>query len=427
MRNFRFLNPQKISDLVNEIQKIDLSFLHEKIMFGLAVDKKDDPKPSFFIMKFISKDEAVPEDIEYDYGDYLIIRKQVSIDYFFDFLEKIKNGKELGIHPIENHVLKMGDWDGRFVSSNMDWGFVQPDFPTLYFQGRLNRDSVGNIVQDHLVGNNNPPYPTADKAIAHLFNLRITWGFTEPAFVIIVPDMRARIKQITISDKKIRVEIESKKFKTSELLVQMYVSGEKLIKTENLEVNNNFSEFFFEKDPEEILVCLSTKSGEIVDQKEISLKYLQADSSVKIETPAYSLHEIIKSGEGKHVEFKSKLDHPEPFITSVISFANTDGGRIFVGVDDYGDIIGVKKPEEIESKIMNWVAQYSDPRIDVHTYFSNELGTLVVEVPVGKERPYYLKTGGCFIRHGATDRQATRVEVENMKPKQQDSVGGVRY
>ena len=64
---------------------------------------------------------------------------------------------------------------------------------------------------------------------------------------------------------------------------------------------------------------------------------------------------------------------------------------------------------------MEWIAQYCDPRIDVKINYSEELDVVIVEVPLGGERPYFLKTGGCFIRHGATDRQATRVELEQMQ------------
>ncbi len=424
MRKFGWAHTLSIDDLPNLMKELDLTILNEKIVFGMAVDKKDEPKPSFFIVKFIPKNEPTPKDLEYDYGEYLIIRKSISLDFFLNLLEKVKDGKEIGIKPIENCILKIDNWDGKFVTSNQPWGLIQPEYPTLYYQGRLNNQLSGQIKQDHLTGNNNPPYPTADKAITHLFDLRITFNFTQQEFLIMIPDMRARIKRIIVSNKKIRVENENLEFRRNDLVVQSYVFGEGLTKTETfVEIKDGLSEFIFEKEPEHILILLCTKAGEVIDQKEISMKYRQADPTVVVETPAYSLLEIIKTGEGKHVEFKSKLDNAEPFVSSVVSFANTDGGRIFLGVDDYGEITSIKNPEDIESKISNWIAQYCDPRIDVNINFSKELGIVVVEVPVGEKKPYFLKTGGCYIRHGATDRQATRVELENMTKKERDKSG----
>ena len=418
MKKFRWGSSHTLDGLSNQMKEIDLSLLNEKIVFGMAIDKTTEPKPSFFILKFIPKDEPVPDDIEYDYDDFLIVRKAVSFDFFEKLIETVKSGKEIGIKPIESHVLKIDDWDGEFVTSNRPWGLIQPEFPTLYYQGRMNNQTSGHVLQDHLTGNNNPPYPTADKALTHIFDLRITFTFTQTSFLIIIPDLRARIKQIIVSDKKIKVETENNGFDNDELITQIYVSGDGMTKTESfLEIKNGFSELIFEKEPEVILVLLCTKSGEVIDQKEFSMKYLQQDSTVVVETPAYSLLETIKSGEGKNTEFKSKLDNPEPFISSVVSFANSDGGRIFVGVNDDGEIIGLKKPEDVISKISNWISQYCDPRIEVNSYFSNELGIIVAEVPVGDNKPYFLKTGGCFIRHGATDRQATRAELEFMQSK----------
>lgn len=427
MRKFRWSDSRNLDNLSSQMKELDFSLLNDKIVFGMAVDKTEGTKPSFFIIKFIPKDEPVPEDLEYDYDDYLVVRKTITLDFFEKLIEKVKNGRELGIKPIEKCILKIDNWDGKFIPSNKPWGLIHPKFPTLYYEGRLNNLTSGRVLQDTLVGNGNPPYPTADKALIHIFDLRNIFNFTQTVFLIIIPDLRARIKRITVSNKKIKIEIENNGFNDNELIIQSYISGDGLTKTESLlEIKNGISEIIFEKEPEEIMILLCTKPGDVIDQKEISMKYRQPDPTVIVETPGYSLHEIIKSGEGKHVEFKSKLNNIEPFVSSVISFANSDGGRIFVGVNDYGEIIGLKKSEDIISKISNWISQYCDPRIEVNTYFSKELGILVVEVPGGNNKPYFLKTGGCYIRHGATDRLATRVELENMQTKD-SSLSGVHF
>ena len=132
MRKFRLERSQNLDNLSDQMKELDFSLFNEKIIFGMAVDKTEGIKPSFFIVKFIPKDEPVPEDLEYDYDDYLIIRKAVTLDFFEKLIEKVNNGEELGIKPIENFVLKIDNWDGRFVTSNRSWGFIRPEFPTLY-------------------------------------------------------------------------------------------------------------------------------------------------------------------------------------------------------------------------------------------------------------------------------------------------------
>ncbi|MCE2505150.1 MAG: hypothetical protein J4F36_01470 [Nitrosopumilaceae archaeon] len=202
MRKFRWDKSHNLDELLDQMKEIDLSLLNEKIIFGMAVDKTNEPKPSFSILKFIPKDEHVPDDLEYDYDDYLIVRKAVSLDFFKEMIETIRNEKELGIKPLENFILKIDSWDGNFITSNRPWGLIQSEFPTIYYQGRINNQNAGHILQDNLCGNNNPPFPTADKALTHIFDLRITFNFTQTEFMIVIPDLRARIKQIMISDKK---------------------------------------------------------------------------------------------------------------------------------------------------------------------------------------------------------------------------------
>jgi len=58
--------------------------------------------------------------------------------------------------------------------------------------------------------------------------------------------------------------------------------------------------------------------------------------------------QLIKRGEGQFVEFKKKANHPEKIVKEVVAFANSGGGNLFVGVDDDGQISGLKFPEDEE-------------------------------------------------------------------------------
>lgn len=63
--------------------------------------------------------------------------------------------------------------------------------------------------------------------------------------------------------------------------------------------------------------------------------------------PAGRLQRMIAQGEHKQQDFKYKIDDAPKLARSVSAFANTDGGRLLIGVRDDGTIHGVRSEEEI--------------------------------------------------------------------------------
>jgi len=60
------------------------------------------------------------------------------------------------------------------------------------------------------------------------------------------------------------------------------------------------------------------------------------------------LQKLVRQGEGQHLEFKRKANHPEKIIREVVAFANSGGGTLLIGVDDDSSVYGVKFPDEVE-------------------------------------------------------------------------------
>ena len=42
----------------------------------------------------------------------------------------------------------------------------------------------------------------------------------------------------------------------------------------------------------------------------------------------------VANGEGQYVEFKLRVPEQSRFAKEVVAFANSNGGRVFIGVDD---------------------------------------------------------------------------------------------
>ena len=54
-----------------------------------------------------------------------------------------------------------------------------------------------------------------------------------------------------------------------------------------------------------------------------------------------SVLSLIAQGESKTLEFKRELPRFEQIAKTVIAFANTSGGKLLIGVDDNGSLVGV--------------------------------------------------------------------------------------
>lgn len=104
----------------------------------------------------------------------------------------------------------------------------------------------------------------------------------------------------------------------------------------------------------------------------------------------------------------------------IIAFLNTDGGVIYVGVEDDGTVVGISNRQErdsLELKLSNWIqdAIYPIPSSLVNYYFNKD-NVFVIEVSKGDDKPYYLKEkgpkpSGVFKRVGSSVRKANDSEI----------------
>jgi predicted HTH transcriptional regulator len=89
-----------------------------------------------------------------------------------------------------------------------------------------------------------------------------------------------------------------------------------------------------------------------------------------------ALRELVRQGEGKHIEFKLKSNHPEKIVREVVAFANTGGGRLLVGIGDDRSIKGLKYVDEDEYLLVRAIEKYCSPGIEY----------VIDRIPIGEER-----------------------------------------
>lgn len=107
----------------------------------------------------------------------------------------------------------------------------------------------------------------------------------------------------------------------------------------------------------------------------------------------------------------------------IIAFANGEGGKIYVGVQDDGTIIGVEDPDSSALRISNMVRDTIKPDLTMFIHYetivSNEKQIVVVDIQRGTERPYYiakkgLRPEGVYVRQGYSSVPATDSAIRRM-------------
>ena len=113
-------------------------------------------------------------------------------------------------------------------------------------------------------------------------------------------------------------------------------------------------------------------------------------------------------------EFKVKLT--DKLEICVIAFLNTNGGDLYLGVNDKGEVVGLNGNLDIlQRKIKDRIKDNISPSVvglyNVELLNINNKSAIRVSVKRGKKRPYYLRGLGmtpesCFMRVGSS--------IENM-------------
>ena len=100
--------------------------------------------------------------------------------------------------------------------------------------------------------------------------------------------------------------------------------------------------------------------------------------------------------EGERLELKREVN--EKICKAVIAFANTLGGRIIVGIDDIGRVIGVDDVDaemlKVSSLIKDRICPEMSQLVDIAPFELEGKTLIVIDVEGGDEKPYYLAARG---------------------------------
>jgi predicted HTH transcriptional regulator len=138
------------------------------------------------------------------------------------------------------------------------------------------------------------------------------------------------------------------------------------------------------------------------------------------------LTKLIAAGENQYLDFKYCVSDSRKIARTLSAFANSDGGRILIGVRDNGSIAGIRSDEEYYM-VETAAELFCRPKIEysIKQHMSGKKAILEVEVIKGDQRPYQVKDENgkwlSYFRHHDQNLVANKVLLQVWRKEEKGS------
>ena len=122
--------------------------------------------------------------------------------------------------------------------------------------------------------------------------------------------------------------------------------------------------------------------------------------------------------ESENTEFKVQAT-PDLY-KEVVAFANTNGGVIYIGVNDNGETVGLPDADATYTQITNGIRDAILPDVTMFTKYELLDNNIIrITVSEGASKPYFLqskgiKPSGVYVRQGASSAPASYEKIREM-------------
>jgi len=128
-----------------------------------------------------------------------------------------------------------------------------------------------------------------------------------------------------------------------------------------------------------------------------------------------TIKEALDKGEDSTRQFKENVTSIDKLAVEISAFANSNGGEIYLGIDDNGVIKGLSRDDikRLNQWISSATSQKIEPPIFVQTQIvlSDGQHILIIMVPKGRHKPYSVNKTEFWVKNGADKRRASREEL----------------
>lgn len=126
----------------------------------------------------------------------------------------------------------------------------------------------------------------------------------------------------------------------------------------------------------------------------------------------------MKYVESERVELKERVK--DELVKEIVAFLNTDGGSIYIGINDEGDVVGVENVDKQFLMIADMITQQIEPNpqelVKPELQFDEGKTIICIHVqkgfyPIYCQKKYGYSVNGCTIRIGTSSRSMTEDQI----------------
>jgi hypothetical protein len=234
---------------------------------------------------------------------------------------------------------------------------------------------------------------------------------------LVLPDFRARISEILLGESEARVTVETS-IRADKLLLKSSYRYEDRWEETTPELSEGHAVVpLVEGLPSTLAVfLLDSEADEVLDWQEVYLGWTDLPSNVAFQLPKQRFDYLIEAGESDTLEYKELVNRGEwsRVMEDIVAMANHEGGNILIGVSNEAEVKGVlgsfPTEDDLARAVREWIHPYLD--CDVTPVDLRGRTVLVVEVPEGREKPYFHRSKGPLVRRGSNNFPMPRDEVQ---------------
>lgn len=367
------------------------------------------------VTKITLQDEKCSTYEHLDYGDTTLSKICITVEELKKIINNLVDNGKFSVKKcpdihIEGNFRPFPMHDG-YLPSNYEFGI---QWPVNYFEYEVRPQT--NINNKMLIGTEYPLYPDIRSAIHQYFGLDTRNRNFLGNVLFLLPDYRIRISKLIIGLKNLKFDVMLNGLSEDKIIGKFFYESDGRKVSRDIRISSENSIDLDFKPGWILLYILSKEDGHILDFRQVHTTWPRHSLRDIIfeDTPEETVELLIESGESETVEFKKELNKPhDEFVESAVSFSNSEGGVIFLGVNDNGKPTGFSR-EGIENTIATILRDNCEPPIEpkVKKLVIKNIPIVMVEIHEGKNKPYIFKDKGIYVRRGSTDRNISRHELD---------------